>query len=111
VTKPILRIRLHQKGRHKPPHFDPQREFIAYMPNAEGQQMVYVHRIGERDGTFYHSDFDWEPTDVQDGEAIGVGLSHEEALFVRAAFLAAAGLMAETLKSRIDAQVRIQIPR
>ena len=35
------------------------------------------------------SDFDWQPTEVQDGEAIGVALSDEEALFVRAAFLAA----------------------
>jgi len=111
VTKILLRIRLLQEGRHKPPHFDPEREFIAYMPNADGRQMVYVHRIGERDGIFYHSDFDWQPTEVQDGEAIGVALSDEEALFVRAAFLAATGLKAKTMKNRIDAQVRSQIPR
>lgn len=77
-------------GANHPPEFDASRDFVAYMPNEYGEQMVYVH---PKDGepTLYHGDNAWQAARVDDAGSAELLMHDAERLFVRACWLASRG--------------------
>ena len=82
-------------GQNHPPEFDADRDFVAYMANQFGEQLVYVHPQGG-EPMLVHGDMAWHPAPVEDdGLVPSLNLSREEVLFVQACYAASGGLRAE----------------
>jgi hypothetical protein len=68
--------------------------YIAYFENTFGEQLVFVHDVGETDATLYLGDVDWEPRRVSDADGLpDVGdlvLNREERTFLCACWVATA---------------------
>jgi hypothetical protein len=73
-------------GRNVPPDFDPTTDFVAYMPNRHGEQLVFVQKRAESTAALYHGDNGWEPVRVGPEGTMnplsGILLDRAETLFV-----------------------------
>ena len=68
--------------------------YLAYFENKFGEQLVFVHDVGESDATVLLGDVGWEPRRVRDADGFSdVGdliLNDEERAFVNACWIATA---------------------
>ena len=74
-------------GTNYPPDFNPDDDFVAYMPNRHGEQMVFVQKRGIGIADLWHGDYAWQYVGVVNG-ATALNLSPEEQLFIDACWLA-----------------------
>lgn len=81
-------------GKNYPPEFDADEDFVAYMPNPFGEQMVFVRKRGADHGILYHGDLAWQPAEVRlEGRVAqcpGIILGSEEITFLTACMASSA---------------------
>ena len=75
-------------GKNYPPEFNADDDFVAYMPNPYGEQMVFVRKREADHGTLYHGDLAWQPVEVRLEGGVarcpGIILGSEEITFLTA---------------------------
>ncbi|GAA2339571.1 hypothetical protein [Streptomyces cuspidosporus] len=50
-----------------------EKDYVGYFLNEYGEELVFAQRPGEKTGTLWHSDADWEPYPVGD-HSIKIGV-------------------------------------
>jgi hypothetical protein len=88
--------RRYDGGKNHPPEFNADDDFVAYMPNHHGEQMVFVLKRCDQHGHLYHGDLAWSEAEVRlDGDGAhceGIILNRAEIAFLTACMAASSEL-------------------